>query len=945
MQIIIRVSAAICWTMVGLTVIDHASTSAVAQQAIIENTAPTEVVTAAVPRSWPPYYMTDKDGKSYGFAIDTMNAIAKSANVSVQYRTYESFKTAMTALEEKAVDLVPNSGIATSRSTYARFTPPVERFAVSVFVQSGKMADLQDDENGLELLSGRTAAVVINNVGEHLLAKHPEVISVAYESVHEALIALVSGNVQALVYPQPVVRHIAASAGILEQIKVVGEPLLIVERAIAVRDDAPELHRRLASATEAFVSSKEYTEIYDHWLGATESFWTTRNVIAFGGIPMMLLLALVIAWRYVSVMRLNAELETRVHERTRELAQEKERAEDYLAIAGTMIVALDRDGKVTMINRKGCEVLGYEADEIIGQSWFETCIPQAVRAEVREVFAQIVSGNLDPVEHYENAVLAKDGSERHISWNNTFVSGANSEITGCLSAGEDVTERKRAVEALRSSETRFDQSQEFANIGTWDWNVQTGELYWSPRIAPLFGYAKGELETTYDNFLAAIHVDDRQSVIDAVHACVADGAEYNIEHRVVWPDGTVRWLLEKGDVVRDASGAPLNMLGVVQDITARKWAESEVQRLGHRNALILNAAGDGIYGVDLQGRGTFVNPATTAMLGFDADELIGQDLHKVIHHSTAAGEAYPEDRCPIYMAFKDGKERKVSDEVFWRKDGSSIAVEYTSTPIIEGGEIKGAVVVFRDVSERKQLQAQLIQSSKMATLGEMATGVAHELNQPLNVISMAVNNIKNRLERGTAEPDYLDDKLDKVMSQVQRAAAIIDHMRIFGRTPNSEMSVLNTEDMVDGSLSLIGEQLRLANIDVRKDMEAGEFYIRGHQVQIEQVLLNLFANAHDVLKGKEESDKRILVRIFDDAQAKQVKIEVEDSGGGIAPEHMTRIFEPFYTTKEIGKGTGLGLSISYGIVTEMGGTLTVRNGEKGACFTIALPRCEDAQAA
>ena len=132
--------------------------------------------------------------------------------------------------------------------------------------------------------------------------------------------------------------------------------------------------------------------------------------------------------------------------------------------------------------------------------------------------------------------------------------------------------------ALESSEERLRRSQEYANIGTWDWNIQTGDLYWSERISPLFGGPDGKLETTYENFLNAVYPDDRQFVVDAVSACVEDGREYDIEHRVVWPNGEIRWLQESGDVVRNSAGRPLHMLGVVQDITRRKMAEEEMLR-------------------------------------------------------------------------------------------------------------------------------------------------------------------------------------------------------------------------------------------------------------------------------------------------------------------------------------------------------------------------------
>jgi len=376
------------------------------------------------------------------------------------------------------------------------------------------------------------------------------------------------------------------------------------------------------------------------------------------------------------------------------------------------------------------------------------------------------------------------------------------------------------------------------------------------------------------------------------------------------------------------------------EVRVRQIAEMKYRESEERTRQILNSAVDGIYGVDLDGLCTFINPAASSILGYDEDELIGKKQHTLLHHTKADGSPYPISECPIYQAFKDGVEREVSDEVFWRKDGTNFCVEYTSTPIEEDGAIKGAVVVFRNISDRKVLQEQLIQSSKMATLGEMATGVAHELNQPLNIIRMAVGNIERKNTKGILDGEYLSGKLLKITTQIERAATIIDHMRIFGRKPSAEKSQLDPARMIESVLEMIGEQLRLSNIDVVTELTDTGNFVFGHQVQVEQVLLNLLTNARDVLVSREGNAKRIWLRIVNDADGQNVRFEVEDSGGGIDPADLPRIFEPFYTTKEIGKGTGLGLSISYGIINDMGGLLEVHNTGRGACFVITLAASE-----
>jgi C4-dicarboxylate-specific signal transduction histidine kinase len=237
-------------------------------------------------------------------------------------------------------------------------------------------------------------------------------------------------------------------------------------------------------------------------------------------------------------------------------------------------------------------------------------------------------------------------------------------------------------------------------------------------------------------------------------------------------------------------------------------------------------------------------------------------------------------------------------------------------------------------NERKEASAQIIQASKLATLGEMATSVAHELNQPLNVIRMAAGNSRRRISKGTATYEYLNAKLERIEEQTARAAAIIDHMRMFGREAKEEVEPINPRVVVTNALGLMGEQLRLADIEIVTEFSEDCLLILGHSIQMEQVILNLLTNAIDAI-AESEGEKKITLRVFKDD--KGVHITAEDTGSGIPEDLLPRIFEPFYTTKEMGKGTGLGLSVSYGIINDMNGTIVVNNIDGGARFTITLP--------
>ena len=228
----------------------------------------------------------------------------------------------------------------------------------------------------------------------------------------------------------------------------------------------------------------------------------------------------------------------------------------------------DTSGKIISANDKFCEVSGYRRDELLGQN--HRMLKSGLHPDsfYQEIWSTISNGN---VWHGTICNLKKNGTEYWV--NSTIVPflDDNGLPYKYVSSRTDVT-------ALRQSQERLNRSQEFANIGTWDWNISTDEVYWSERIWPLFGYKKEVTKTTYENFIAAIHPDDKQLVIDAVSNCVEKGARYNIEHRVIWQDGTERWVLETGNVVRSKEGKALHMLGVVQDITERVVIEQKLEQ-------------------------------------------------------------------------------------------------------------------------------------------------------------------------------------------------------------------------------------------------------------------------------------------------------------------------------------------------------------------------------
>lgn len=284
-----------------------------------------------------------------------------------------------------------------------------------------------------------------------------------------------------------------------------------------------------------------------------------------------------------------------------------------------------------------------------------------------------------------------------------------------------------------------------------------------------------------------------------------------------------------------------------------------------------------------------------------------------------------------------------------RLDERPFEADITARPVSYAG-LTTRLLIIRDVTERNRVNEHLAQTSKLATLGEMAAGITHELSQPLNIMRFAAEGCLLKMQRGKLESGESQKKFSLISMQCGRMADIIDHMRIFSRKDTGNLELFDPTLVVRQSVDLVESQFLAEGIHLDVRYPPHYAMLKGRPIQLEQVILNLVNNARDAINQRqsntgweEEENKQITLQIIYDQADHKINIAVTDNGGGIPEDALAKLFDPFFTTKEVGKGTGLGLSVSYGIIAAMGGAIRARNIHKGARFDITLPCAHEEQ--
>jgi two-component system cell cycle sensor histidine kinase/response regulator CckA len=562
------------------------------------------------------------------------------------------------------------------------------------------------------------------------------------------------------------------------------------------------------------------------------------------------------------------------------------------------------------VNKRVTELTGLTYTELVGRKIYEL-VAEPTREDVERGLGRF----LDKRRWAGTVQIRLKNSSRPLYFEcvvNAIIKG--DEVVGASMLGRDVTEQ-------REKELRFTELFETLQEGVYFSTPEGKLLDANPALVSMLGYTeKSELLAAAP---AALSSDSGQQTVLG-RALDDRGGLRTREIKLRRKDGTAAMFLDSSRAVWDTSGNIIRYQGTLVDITEKRAMERQLAQQEEFRRRLLESFPDLILVVDLGERYTFASSRARDLLGYSPEDMLGKKISDLENHSP--------ELAALYHSVVSGTEALGQAEYGAKhRDGTWRTMRASGSQLVDAeGKISGVIISVRDITIERKLEQQVVQSERLAAMGAMIGGVAHELNNPLTSI-MGVS----ELLQDTETNEVSRKQLAMLQQQARRAAEIVQNLTYFSRPPAPGKSRINLVEVVERTLNLHAYSLRKNNITVDFLKETGVPYALGDPHQLMQVFLNLIVNAEQAIR--EARDKGTL-RIRLGKGDNSVWVSFHDDGPGIAKENLASIFDPFYTTKRPGRGTGLGLSICKSVMKEHSGSVDAANSpDGGAVFTVTLP--------
>ncbi len=622
------------------------------------------------------------------------------------------------------------------------------------------------------------------------------------------------------------------------------------------------------------------------------------------------------------------------------------------------VTIVSLDGHLLHMAQRGCELMEvYDFESIRNMEWLGMWKGEAEQP-AHQAFETACLGGTG---RFEGFCPTAKGVPRWWDVIIAPISGPNGETERLLCVSRDVTEDKRVKEearrlsadlaqllaersaALQTSEERFAQLAENSGEVFWFFGLEPPRLeYISPAAEALFGLRPEALYGMPKRWNDLVHPHDRERVQASWTACLTGKAVFDEEYRIVRPDGTVRWVLDSGTVISDSKGRIIRVSGVAKDTTERKQVADELRDNEMRLRSMFLALDEGVTLLDENGLITAANEGAARILGLSSEQMIGRSaLDPDWHVVREDGSAFPTAELPAAVALRTGSAQSNVIIGVPKPDDSVVWLAVNAQPLRRPGETRprGVVTTFHDVTERRVAERQRLRAQRLESIGTLAGGVAHDLNNALAPILMGIGLL--RMENPKSR-----ELIDAMESSARRGADMVRQLLTFAKGVEGERLLVQPQHLLSETEKIMRSTFP-KNIELRTSFEKDLAPILGDATQLHQVLLNLCVNARDAMPNggsltlSAENvviDETYASSVPDALPGRFVAWHVKDTGTGIPHEIVDRIFEPFYSTKSADRGTGLGLSTVLGIVKGHGGFVHVQSAPgQGSTFSVFLP--------